>query len=308
MIYTLTLNPAIDITVSIDSIKKDTMNKSTFRSISAGGKGFNTSRALNCLGSRNIAIAFCGGFFGKDMVRILKKDGINTKLIPIKGSTRVNLKIIEEKSKRLVEFNEEGPEITEKEMAKLIRELNMLYEETSYFVISGSLPAKNDPRTYKNIIEILKEKKIKIILDTSGEPLYHGLSAIPDIVKINRSELFNICTDFFKKDTDDVIADLLSNGTSTIMITDGAKIAEYYDKTGRYSAKPPVLSGTYTTGAGDSVNAGLIYAMEKGMDVFQTIKFALACGSLNVLSEIPGEFDTKKIKTLMSEIRVKNIS
>lgn len=307
MIYTLTLNPAVDITVSTSSIRKDAINKSVFRSVSAGGKGFNTSRALNCLGFNNIAIAFCGGFFGEDIIKILKKDRITTKLLTIKDSIRVNLKIIEEESKRLVELNEEGPEITEKEIADLMKELEILEDDIKYFVISGSLPAKNDPCTYKNIIEILKSKKITTILDTSGEPLYHGLSATPDIVKINMSELSHMSSNFFKKDPEQVIASLLSKGTGIVMITDGANAAKYYDRTGRYSAKPPVVSGKYTTGAGDSVNAGLIYAMEKGMDTYKTIKFALACGSSNILSEIPGAFDPKDVKKLMPDIKVKKV-
>ncbi|MCJ7471586.1 MAG: PfkB family carbohydrate kinase, partial [Actinobacteria bacterium] len=109
MIYTLTLNPALDITIATNVINKDSINKTKLRSVSAGGKGFNTSRGLNCLKTGNTAIAFCGGLFGDDMKKLLEEEKIRSRLIPIKNSIRVNIKVVEKESKKLIEFNEKGP-------------------------------------------------------------------------------------------------------------------------------------------------------------------------------------------------------
>lgn len=117
-VYTLTLNPVLDITLSTDFLNKDEINRTTLRSVSAGGKGINTSRALNCLGIINTAIAFCGGVFYNNIREFLIKDKISAHLIRISGNTRANIKLIEEKSQKLIELNEAGPAIKK---ARLIR-------------------------------------------------------------------------------------------------------------------------------------------------------------------------------------------
>ena len=188
MIYTLTLNPALDITITTDAIKKDSINKTKLKSVSVGGKGFNTSRGLSCLKAGNIAIAFCGGLFGNDMKKLLEEEEVRSILIPIKDSIRVNIKVVEKESKKLIEFNEKGPLIQKDEMDSLVSILKRLRPKPEYFVISGSLPEKTDVRTYRGIIEILKTEKIITFLDASGPALYHGMLALPEIVKINKYE------------------------------------------------------------------------------------------------------------------------
>jgi len=305
MIYTITLNPAIDITVSTDFLKKDSINTSYFKSISVGGKGFNTSRALDCLGCKNIALSFHGGFFSASMQKILKNERISNYLIPIENNIRVNIKIQEEVSKKLIELNERGPDLSLSETEELINRIDNLKPDPGYVVISGSLPGNMDGSIYKRMIETLKKRNITTILDTSGEPLYKGISAIPDIIKINRLELSYISTNYLKKDPEEVLLDLIKKGVKNIMVTDGPNTAYYYDISGKYSAKPAVVSNNYATGAGDSVNAGLVYSIKNGMDIEGRIKFCIACGSANLLSAIPGKIDRETIERLMTEVEVK---
>ncbi|HAJ95604.1 MAG TPA: hypothetical protein DCP02_05145, partial [Actinobacteria bacterium] len=209
MIYTLTLNPALDITITTDAISKDSINKTELKSVSAGGKGFNTSRALNCLKTDNIAIAFCGGLFGDDMKKLLEKEKIRSRLIPIRDNIRVNIKVIEKESKKLVEFNEKGTLVQQDEMDSLASILKRLRPKPEYIIISGSLPDKTDAGTYKKIIKILKADKIKMLLDASGEALYYGMLSLPDIVKINKYEISEVCKKYFKIKQEKLIADLL---------------------------------------------------------------------------------------------------
>jgi len=308
MIYTLTLNPALDITIATDVIKKDSVNKTKLRSVSAGGKGFNTSRGLNCLKTGNTAISFYGGLFGDDMKKLLEEEEIRSRLIPIKDSIRVNIKVVEKESKKLIEFNEKGPLIQKDEMDSLVSTLKRLRPKPEYFVISGSLPDKTDVRTYRGIIEILKTDKIKTFLDASGPALYHGMLALPEIVKINKYEFLEVCEKYFKIKQEELTADLLDKGIKMIMITDGPNDIIYFDQTGTYSITLPSISGPYITGAGDSVNAGLIYGLIKNYTIEKKLKFAAACGNANILSEIPGKFEMKMVNRILPDIKVKKIS
>ncbi len=307
MIYTLTLNPALDITITTDVIKKDSTNKTKLRSVSAGGKGFNTSRGLNCLKTNNTAIAFCGGLFGDDMKKLLEEEEIKTRLIPIKDSIRVNVKVIEKESKKLIELNEKGPLIQQDEMNSLVSTLKRLKPKPEYFVISGSLPDKTDVRTYKRIIEILKTGKIITFLDASGPALYHGMLALPDIIKINKYEFLEVCEKYFKIKQEELVADLLGKGIRIIMVTDGPNDIIYFDKTGTYSITPSSISGPYITGAGDSVNAGLIYGLIKNYTIEKKLKFATACGNANILSATPGKFEMKMVNKILPDIKVNKI-
>lgn len=308
MIYTLTLNPALDITITTDVINKDSINKTKLRSASAGGKGFNTSRALNCLKINNTAIAFCGGLFGDDMKKLLEKEKIKSRLILIRDSIRVNIKVVEKESKKIIEFNEKGPVIQKDEMNSLTSILKRLRPKPEYVIISGSLPDKTDVRTYKKIIEILKSNKIMTFLDTSGQALYHGMLALPDIVKINKYEISEVCNKYFKIKQEKLIADLLDKGIKMIMVTNGPKDVIYFDKTETYSIIPPKITGPYKTGAGDSVNAGLIYGLKKNYSIKKKLKFAIACGNANILSEIPGKFEIEMVNSLLPDIKVNKIS
>ena len=148
MIYTLTLNPALDITITTDVINKDSINKSKLRSVSAGGKGFNTSRGLNCLKTDNTAIAFCGGLFGDDMKKLLKKEKIKSRLIPIRDSIRVNIKVVEKESNELIEFNEKGPVIQQDEMNSLTSILKGLKPKPEYIVISSQRACVRNNRIF----------------------------------------------------------------------------------------------------------------------------------------------------------------
>ncbi len=304
MIYTLTLNPALDVTISVGRLYRDRTNRTKLKSVSAGGKGFNTSRALNCLGMDNIAIAFTGGLFACNIKKILEDEGISSRLIPIEDNIRINIKVIENENGRLIEFNETGPLIKHNELDSLISILKDLKPEPEYVIISGSLPNKVDTTIYRKIIGLLEKGKVKTLLDTSGEALYHGLLAIPSIVKINKNEMNQVCRDFFKKRPEELIKDLLGKGVEIIMLTDGPGEASYYSKTENYIIKPSDTTGNYKTGSGDAVNAGLIYGVLKSYGVEEMLKFAIACGDANIVNEIPGSFEMKKVHKLLQSIKI----
>jgi len=136
MIYTLTLNPALDITISAEFLIKGSINKTQLKSVSVGGKGINTSRAFNCLGVKNKAVALCGGIFRKNIEKLLNDENIDFHIISINNSTRVNIKLIEQKSEKLTELNGYGPAISQGEIENLFDFIKNIKPKPDYFVIS----------------------------------------------------------------------------------------------------------------------------------------------------------------------------
>jgi 1-phosphofructokinase family hexose kinase len=305
MIYTLTLNPAIDITLSTSALNRDEINITSLESVAAGGKGFNTSRALSCLGVKNTAIALCGGFFKKDMEEFLHKEKFRAHLISIAGNTRVNIKVIEKQSKKLIEFNEAGPSIKESESEALLCYIKGLEPKPEFFIISGSLPKKIAPKIYSRIIAILKSGGTKTLLDTSGQALYYGMLELPDVIKINMRELEEVSEKYFKNNPQKVIGFLLKRGIKMIMITNGPEPVRAYGAEGDYSVISPDINGPYKTGSGDSVNAGIIYALLNGYAVEDMLKFSVACGNVNIMTRIPGMLDIVRVNEIASLVTVR---
>ena len=330
-VLTLTLNPALDITVETESINRDSINLSDLKSVSAGGKGFNTSRALNCLGINNCAIAFCGGFFKDDMQKFLDAEKIDSLIIPVRDNTRVNIKVIENKPGKLIELNGKGPHVKKTEMEMLFNYLKQINANickdftanpehknrdpvppdpgpVEYFVLSGSLPRNADNAVYGRIIELLKNVNVKTLLDASGLPLYYGILSIPDILKINRQELEHACKSHFRLSPDSFIHKYLSKGIKIIMITNGPQDILYYDRQSSYAATPPDIEGPYKTGSGDSVNAGIIYSLLNNYTIEDMLRFSVACGNANILTSIPGKIEKSRVMDIVPAVKIKKLS
>lgn len=305
MIYTLTVNPALDIILSIDVLKKSNINNTKLKSFSAGGKGFNVSRALNCLNTKNKAIAICGGIFGEYIKKILRNENIDHHVINIHQNTRANIKIIEKSSGKITELNNAGPLVGQSEIKDLLNFIKNINPKSSNLVLSGSLAPGINESLYYDIINICKTNDIKTLIDTSGKPLYHAILALPDILKINLNELNEVSEKYFNIKSHGLVKKLIDDGINMIMITNGAKEIRYYDRINSFIITPPNIKGLYATGSGDSVSAGLIYAINNNFKIVDMLKFSIACGSANILDEIPGKITKVRVQKLIKTIKVK---
>lgn len=312
MIYTLTLNLAIDITYETNYLSKGSINKAEIKTISVGGKGINISRALSCLGTKSLAFGFCGGNFYDFIVNTLASENIKTDFIKTKGTSRINIKIIEKKEKRLIELNEIGPFIYKNETKLLMDKIRTLPKKGDIFVIGGSLPRNIDVSIYRNIIATLKKKEVAVLLDSSGAPLSEGLLSLPEILKINLKELKEANKISDNKNNRRKIVNILekyiADGIKKIMITDSSKEVIYCDKDSCIAAKPPHIRGRLSsTGSGDSVNAGFIYSILNGYSAEDTLKFSVSCGSANMLNDTPGQIRLNEVKRLVKEVKIKTL-
>lgn len=285
MIITVTLNPAIDKTVTISNFTAGEVNRiETLRS-DVGGKGINVSKCLKELGCESTAAAFWGGEAGRSGEAQLQQSGVESLPVFIGGTTRTNMKIIDPEQGTNTDINEPGPQISPEELEQLIQKLDEKLNQGDILVLAGSIPAGIGSSIYQELTNRYKEKGVKIFVDADGISFAKALEAVPYLIKPNIDELSRFAGE---KVTDirgilKTVKPLLQSGVQKIVVSMGDQGAVFIQKGRIFIAsgiQVPVLS---TVGAGDSMVAALAYGEEKGLAETQTYKLAMAMGAASVM-------------------------
>lgn len=276
MIYTITFNPALDYVIKMQNLKIGKINKSPKEYIYPGGKGINVSIVLKVLEQETTAMGFISGFVGEEIEKQVQKYGVKTDFIKIENdNSRINIKILEETQETAI--NAKGPYIEEKYIELLYKKLERIKDKDT-LVLSGSVPNGISNNIYETICQKLKNKNIKIVVDSTGELLLKTLKYKPYLIKPNQQELeeiFNIKIEnqdhalkYAKK--------LQEKGAQNVIISMGSKGAVLLDENG-YSYKINALNtkdAINTVGAGDSMVAGFL----AGHEMFNNYEKALQMG------------------------------
>jgi 6-phosphofructokinase 2 len=282
MIYTITLNPALDRTIWLDELKQDDTNRILKEEKYAGGKGIDVSRVLINFGVPSVALGFVGGFAGLEIEGLLINEGVNFDFVKISEETRTNI-IINTNEKQII-ISAKGPTIPPFELTKLMDKVNNL-DNPSYVVISGSLPEGLKPAVYSKIIDIAKSRSATVVLDTDGEALKFNISHKPHIIKPNRHELSRVIGRSLESVEDVVIAAKEVNrmGIEIVLVSMGKDGIVYVSQNKVMHATPPTVKVINTIGAGDSSVAGFIYAKHMGFSEEDALKYAVAAGTATTL-------------------------
>ena len=284
MIYTVTFNPAIDYVVCTGEMKVGVVNRTESEEIYFGGKGLNVSIILNELGIKSEALGFVAGFTGEAIENGMAKDGIKTDFVHLdNGFSRINVKI---QSSFETEINGQGPEISEENIEELFKKLNKI-QDGDTIVLAGSIPASLPSDIYERILEYLKNKKIRAIVDATGDLLMNVLKYKPFLIKPNNFELEEIFGVELKtaEDVSEYALKLKEMGAVNVLVSmagDGAILA---DENGKIHACG-VCSGTVknSVGAGDSMVAGFIAGCEKKSYEY-ALKLGTAAGGATAFSD-----------------------
>ena len=300
MIYTLTLNPALDYDVYLDGFSEGELNLSKEINIRAGGKGINVSKVLANLELNSKALGFTGGFTGDFIKKDLESQNIETDFVSLDGVTRINVKI--NNNSKETEIAGLSPKISDSKKDELIEKLVKL-KDGDTLVLSGSIPNSLSKGIYKEISEKLSEN-IKVVLDTRGnlldENIHNNFLIKPNIKELE--EMFE--TDL---DTIDKVVEkckyFLDKNIKHIIVSMGGKGALYINKDGAYTAQVPKGTLINSVGAGDSMVAGFVAGFELGKKPEEAFKLAVAAGSATAYSYGLGEKDL--INKLYDEIKIK---
>jgi 6-phosphofructokinase 2 len=284
MVETVTLNPALDRTLWVESIRPDDSNRITRENRYSGGKGIDVSRVLTTLGIENRALGFVGGFTGDELEGRLLNEGIACDFVRIAGETRTNIVINDQKAGKQLIFNAEGPEIQPYELMHLMRKVEDL-KEPDIVVISGSLPKKVNPEIYRRIIEIARDKGARVVLDTDGEALKAGIRACPDIIKPNIHELERLVDRSLETNEQILQAarTVRERGVETVLVSMGGHGMILVGANEVYRAIPPEVEIVNTIGAGDSSVAGYVFGLVSGFEPQKALACAVAAGAATVM-------------------------
>ncbi|MBR3692377.1 MAG: 1-phosphofructokinase [Clostridia bacterium] len=308
MIYTVTLNPAIDKTAVISGFRAGTLNRMESLRADVGGKGINVSRCLSALGAESTAVVILAGGAGRKCREYLEGAGIGVLCREVPGETRTNLKIVDPARGENTDINEPGPEVPAEVLAGLCAELCERLQAGDIVVLSGSLPKGTDKGLYAAWCEALSARGARVILDADGEALRLGLAAKPWLIKPNHEELSALCG--IKAEEEALLAagkELQAAGISRVVISRGGAGAIFLAEAGAFCAEPLSVPVKSTVGAGDSMVAALAYAAERGLDAEETVRLSMAMGAASVMLPGTDAPDMDTVRSLSEKVRIKNL-
>lgn len=306
-ILCVSLNPAIDRRIRVPRLNVGEVNRATLAAPEAGGKAAHVAFAARALAADVRWLGFLGGPEGDGCRDGIQARGVIPVRVPTAGRTRTNLEIIDDATGNITEVLEPGQEIAEVELRQFVQQFAAEISECSIVVLSGSLPRGVPVSIYADLIRTAKNIGCTVFLDTSGEPLLHGLAAGPSLVKPNRAEAEAVLGRAIKT-VDDAISgaqELKKSGIGAVVISLGADGAVAVADHGVY-AMPPRVSAVSAVGSGDSLLAGWVVAMLQGRSFEDQVRFAVACGAANCVAPSPGMIAPETVERFLPLVKIQS--
>lgn len=281
MIYTLTLNPAIDRELTVSQVEFDTVLSAIKSQVDFGGKGFNVSRLLKSMGMPSTALGFVGGRTGERLRHGLHALDIQTDFVSISGETRTNISIVTEQHDHYIKVNEKGPLVDETKQRELLDKIEVIAQAGDWWVLAGSLPPGITDSFYAQITEILNERQATTILDTTGESLRMGCGAKPFLVKPNAEEAHSL-TGLPVENTAQVTkaaTEIRNMGAQNVVISLGRRGALLHTSDCNWLVRSPKIKEKNPIGAGDSMVGGLVWGLAQGYSLKESLGWGAASGA-----------------------------
>jgi 1-phosphofructokinase len=304
-ILSLTLNPALDLTLSLDLLTPGQVNRSQAQSSHAAGKGLNVAQVLADLGHSLTVSGFLGVDNPEAFEALFARRGFVDAFVRVPGETRSNIKLAEADG-RITDINGAGPLVDAAAQAELLARLDAIAPGHDLVVVAGSLPRGVEPRFLGELLQRLKRLGLKVALDSSGEALRAGLLAAPWLIKPNTDELADICGRSLA-DIDaqrDEAEQLQALGIEQIVISQGAQGVNWFGPGHTLHAVPPRVKVASTVGAGDSLLAGMVHGLLCGWPAARTLRHATAIAAQAVTQVGFGINDSAQLQQLEGAVVV----
>lgn len=284
MILTVTLNPCIDHVVFVPEILLGDANRVSRVERDAGGKGVNLSRVVDELGGATTATGFLGGAPGAFVKQVLDEQGVTHRFVNVSEPTRMNISVETElRHQPPTQFNERGPNITAEEWTALVETCREVGAKAAWAVLAGSLPPGVPVEAYQILCDTLKGAGCRVALDADGEALKYGLKAKPDFIKPNQPEsarLLGRPVDSLEQASEaaqGLTAQIAEGGF--VVVSRGADGAVMASPEGVFQGISPEIQVKSTIGSGDSMIAGILWALETGKSYADALRWGLASGA-----------------------------
>lgn len=306
-VITLTMNPAIDKSSSVEQVISERKLHCKEPRFEPGGGGINVSRAIRKLGGESTMIFPYGGATGDCLLKLLGQDRLTCLPVPVEGRTRENLVVLEETTGRQYRFGMPGSSLQNEEWQRCLNILAESKEKPAYIVASGSLPPNVPDDFYAQVAKIGRDLGAKVVIDSSGEPLRHALQEGVYMIKPNIREISDMIG---RESIDDVTPEkvameLVKTGKSTVVaLSLGAGGMLFASSDGCERLRTPVVPIKSKVGAGDSMVAGIVLSLARGKSLPEAMKFGVAAGAAAVMtpgSELCRREDAERLYEQLSK-------
>jgi len=311
MIYTLTLNPALDRELTVPAIEYDAVLRATQSQIDFGGKGFNVSRQLKNLGVTSTAVGFLGGRTGEMLQDGLRAQGIETDFIWLNdGETRTNISIVTPGGEHYIKVNEKGPLVSKQQQAEMISKVKWLAKPGDWWVLSGSLPPGLPDSFLAQLIALLNNGGAQVLLDTTGAPLHLGCQAGPFLVKPNAheaQELTGLTVGSFAE-AQRAAAEICRIGAQNVLLSLGRSGALLQTQSQTWLARCPSIEEKNPIGAGDAMLGGMLWALTNHLALQEAFAWGAACGTAAASLHGTGMGPRQLVEQLLAQVQIKLFS
>lgn len=283
MITTVTLNPAIDKTITTSRLLPGQVNRGDSVKNIAGGKGINVTKVLRQYGSSVCALGFLGGYTGRFIEEYVEGLGAESAFTLIAGETRTSTNVLSMDG-YVTEILEPGPVICEEEKVRFLQTYTEKLAGSRFVVLSGSSPKGLSTDIYAQLIELAERQKLRTVLDTSGELLVQGVKAKPFLIKPNTRELEYLTGRKLRELSEirEAALQLVSEGgIAHVLVSMGEKGMLYATERKCLYAKAPEVKALNTVGSGDSAVAAAVMALQQEASMEDTLRLCVAISAAN---------------------------
>lgn len=270
-ILTLTLNPALDLTLRLPSLQPGAINRCDELRSHAAGKGLNVAQVLADLGHSLSVSGFLGRANAAPFERLMQARGFHDLFVRVPGETRSNIKLAEADG-RITDLNGPGPQVEAEHLQRLEEELQPLLAGHDAVVVAGSLPRGVTTQWFASLLRRIKASGVPLVVDSSGAALQAALGVVPWLIKPNEEELREACG----SDLPAAITRLRGQGIEHVLLSRGADGVEWHGPGIALRAVPPRVEVASTVGAGDSLLAASLHGLLQGWPAERTLRLATA--------------------------------
>jgi 1-phosphofructokinase family hexose kinase len=309
LIVTVTLNAALDRTLSVPNFQRGQRHRARQGLMLAGGKGINIARALKLLGVPVVATGLVGGRTGTRIVEELTAEAVLNDFVRIEDESRTSTAVVDPTAGSYTEINEWGPAVRPEELEMLLEKLDYLSQGAEAVVFAGSLPRDVDDGFYADAIRELSRRGVQTVLDSEGQPLRLGVHAEPSLVSPNQREAESLAGQEFNDDDDFILGldSIAEQGARNVLITQESRcfaLLREERETRRYRARAPQVEPVSVVGSGDVLLAAFLAAQLEGKPAEEALAAAVATGTASTLEVGAGRFDLRERSRLAASVEV----
>lgn len=309
-IITITFNPCIDVNVAVPALTPEIKLRCSDVLLQPGGGGINVARAIHRLGGDVTAIYLAAGDSGKELTGMLEKEGVSSIVLPIDGKVRESLNVVDKSSGLQYRFILPGPVVSDRAL-KDLPDIIDLQNNVEFIIVSGSLPPGLSPHIFDELSAIARKKGIKLVVDTSGPALQAAVAAGVYLIKASARELSYLghqTRDEEASDSTSLAQTWIAEGKCQVVVISLGSAGALLVTDGQVTKiSPPAVNTISTTGAGDSMVAGIVWSLSKGKDLEDATAYGCACGTASTINPGTTLFRPEDVDKIVARIHTSRV-